>query len=373
MRFLTIAVRDLRRRPLRSFLTSLGIAAAVGSFVAFVGMSRGVGRAIVNRHLAGGTHAVAFPKGTIGILAASADESLAEQLRQIDGVAAVAAELIDLVAVETGYVALLSGLAPGSYLWQSLHLHDGKLPGADEPKGVVLGEAIADTLGKRPGDTVEIRGEEFLVTGVARQSGVIANSTIVLHLPAMQELLRRQGKVTIFNLRLDHPDDPEKVAAVKARLAEAFVGLAFNETDEVAEKDEMLQMLRAIAWSISVIALVMAAVVMLNTLIMSVVERTREIGVLSAVGWQAGRILAMIVLEGVVLTAIGGVVGILLGIGGLHCLASLPPVRGLIDPEVTLRLVLEVCGAALLFGVLGSLYPAWRAVTLDPVDALRYE
>ena len=98
-----------------------------------------------------------------------------------------------------------------------------------------------------------------------------------------------------------------------------------------------------------------------------------QIGILSAVGWQPGRILATIVAEGVLLAAVGFVAGSLVGLAAIHWLAGTPPVRGFIDPDVTPRLILEVGAGTLLLGILGSLYPAWRAVRLSAIDALRYE
>lgn len=358
---------------MRSSLTALGIAVAVASFIALVGISRGLEQAWINSLLERGTHMLAVRKGAVELLTASIDESVADELRRIDGVRAVAGELVDLVTLESGHTALVTGWSPSGYLWQTLRLHEGNLPSLREPAGILVGQAAAEALGKEPRDTIRLRGSEFVVTGTFKQTGVMGNNTIVLQLSAMQDLVDRPGKVTEFNLRLDRPDDPERVAAVQFRLSEAFPDLLFTETREIADNNDILRLLRAMAWSTSTIALVMALVVVLNTLLMSVMERTHEIGVLSAIGWQAGRILAMIVMEGLILAMIGSAVGSVLGIGGLTWLASLPQVRGFLEPEVTPRLVLEVSCAALFLGVLGSLYPAWRAVRLNPVDALKYE
>jgi putative ABC transport system permease protein len=192
-------------------------------------------------------------------------------------------------------------------------------------------------------------------------------------LPVLQSALARPGKVTGFTLRLDRADDASSMAEVRSRLATAFPNLLFTESKDAAEWDHSMRVLRAVAWVTSVIALVMALVVILNTLLLSITERTHEIGILSALGWPSERILLMIVLEGLILAAVGSAAGTLLGIEGLKWLSNLPQVRGFLVPVVTWRLLLEVAGATLFLGVLGSIYPAARALSLKPVDALRYE
>jgi putative ABC transport system permease protein len=181
------------------------------------------------------------------------------------------------------------------------------------------------------------------------------------------------GKVISFSIRASDPGDQRRLGELKARLAAEFTQLAFAETADVAENVRSMQFLRSLAWAVSVIAFFMGAVVVLNTLLMSVAERAYDIGVLSAVGWSPALILRLILVEGAVLTVAGSAVGILGGILALKVLAVMPPVLGFLEPDVSLALVLEVAAAALGMGIAGSLYPAWRAVRMDPVTALQHE
>jgi putative ABC transport system permease protein len=368
-----LPIRNLGRRPVRSALTALGIALAVASFIALIGMSRGLERAWINTLLERGTHVLAVRRGAVELLTGSVDQTLDRRLRAVEGVQAVSGELVDLLALESGHTVIVVGWPAQSFLWSTLRLIEGALPGAARPNGAVIGQTMARGLGKRPGDTIRIRGRAFVISGTFRQAGAMSNSAVVLPLAAMQELVGRRGQVTEFNLRLRHPEDPTEVRRVLTRLSSAFPELTVSETRDVADNNDILRLVRAMAWGVSVIALIMALVMILNTLLMSVAERTREIGVLSAIGWAPWRILGLILLEGLVLSAAGGAVGAGLGIGGLDWLAGRPQVRGFLEPHVTLRLVFEVVGAALVLGVVGGLYPAWRATRLDPVEALRYE
>lgn len=374
MRFVSIPLRNIRRRLMRSVLTILGIGVAVASFVVLVCMSRGIEQAWVNSLVERGIHMLAISKGSVELLTASIDEMLVDDIRKIEGVRDVTCELVNLVQLEESEVnVLVRGWPVDSYLWESLQIRDGSVQGTKHPTGVVIGQALAEILEVEVGETMSIHEEEFVVTGISAPAGVMDNSTVFLLLPTLQGLMGREGKVTEFDLRLDHPEDPGAVQAVQDRLRDTFSNLSFIETSEIADNNEILRVFRAMAWGTSLVAIIIALVVILNTLLMSVTERTREIGVLSAVGWRPGRILAMIVIEGLVFSMIGSIVGFALGISCLNWLIHLPELRGLFEPEVTIRLLLEILAATLFLGVAGSMYPASRAVRLNPVDALKYE
>ncbi len=368
-----IAIWNLGRRPLRSLFTVLGIAIAVGSFVAMIGLSRGVERSWINNLKARGTHFLAIQKGTIEILTSSLNEDLEKEIAGIDGVQAVTGELGDLTTLEKEHTTVAVGWPLGSYLWETLRLIKGRLPLKGEIKSVLIGQSAAEALHKKPGDALLVRDRTFQVIGVFRLGGVMGNNSVILPIQTMQEMMHRQGKVTGFFIRVDHPEIPSRLAQVRGKLQSAFPNLSILEADTASEHDLVLRLFRAVAWSISIIALVIALMMILNTLLMSVMERTHEIGIFSALGWPIGRIMCLILIEGLILSLVGGVLGLGLGIGGLNWLTTFPIVRGLIEVEVTGRLLLEVLTATLILGGLGSLYPTWRAARLNTVEALRYE
>ncbi len=373
MRFVSIPARNLSRRPLRSILTALGVAFAVAGFVVLTGFSRGMERAWTTSLIERDVHMTAVPKGTVEILTASIDEMMVARLAAVTGVRDASGELANMVMLPSGQPVLVVGWPPGSFLWATLRLSAGRLPDATAPDGVVLGQGLAGALRLGPGDTLHLLGAPLAVNGVFRPSGVINNNMAIVPLPALQRLINRPGKVTVLDLRLAQPGNSGQVKAVRARLESAFPALAFTETRSVADSNDILRLIRAMAWGISLIALAMGLFTVLNTLLMSVTERMREFGVLSALGWSPSRVLAMVVIEGLTLAVAGSAAGIVLGIGGLRWLAQAPMLRGLVEPEIGVRLLLEVAAATLLLGVVGSLYPAGRAVHVEPVEALKYE
>jgi putative ABC transport system permease protein len=373
MKLITLPFRNLRRHPLRSTLTAIGISAALASLLALVGFSRGLERNWIVSLEGKGTHILAFQKGSIDILSAALDENLASQLWKIPGVTSVMPGLGDLIELESGEMALLSGWPVDSDFWKTLTITAGQRPAPGRTDGVVLGETLALLLGKQPGDRLELNGRTFQVTAISKQPSALDDRSVMMPLSMMQELTGREGKVSGFHIRVDRPQDPEQMAEVKSRLSAAHPELAFAESGEVANNAHVTRLIRAISWSSSSIALVMAFVTVLNTLLMSVSERTREIGLLSAIGWRAGRVILTIVLEGLLIAAAGAALGVGLGLMGLRWIMVHPQMGGLIQPDVTPKLVMQAVVLALAVGSLAGVYPAWRATRLRPMALLRSE
>jgi putative ABC transport system permease protein len=118
------------------------------------------------------------------------------------------------------------------------------------------------------------------------------------------------------------------------------------------------------------VALLMGVLMVLNTLLMAVLERTREIGILSAIGWSKQRIMGALVIEGFILSALGSVAGIVIGVVGSRLLSAIPAIGRYVAVKPTLGLIAATALAAIILGVLGSFYPALVATRQSPAAAL---
>lgn len=371
LRFVTIPIRNLLLRRLRSASTVAGVAVAVGGFLALTGLGRGVEEAWVNSLTALGSDLLGYRKGSLEVLTGSLPEGLAARIRRVEGVEDVAPELVDVVMMESGKTVVVRGWDAGSMLWRGGVLVKGRLPAPGGDGEVLLGESLAEALGKGPGDEVLPFGGRLRVVGVARFAGLLNNHSLVMPLVGMQRLLNRPDQVTVFNVRVWRGGAATEVARVRERLSRELGELAFTEAEAVAQTHEVYRLWRGMAWATSLVGLGMGLVIVANTMLVAVFERTREIGLLVAVGWSTRRILGLVVLEGVALTLAGGVLGVPLGVLVVEALAGHPRLRGLVVATPSPAVLVQCLTVTVLLGILGAAYPAWRASRVDPVEALR--
>ena len=372
MLFVSLPLRNLSRRPIRSLLTALGVSAAVATLIALIGVSRGVETAWTHSMTERGVHMLGMRKDAVEILTGALDQAIVEEIAQVPGIKAVSGELADLLRLE-GSIIGVTGWPSGSFLWETLRLKEGRAPSVRETQAAVIGQRLAERFGLKVGDGLPLLNTTLTLVGITQQAGTLNENVIILPLPTLQALLNKQRQVTVVNLRLHAAEEPEKVARVQALLAERFPDVLFLETKDLTDANQMLKLLRRMSWSVSLIALMMGLFFILNTLLMSVTERTREMGILAALGWHRRRIWAMVMMEGLLLSAAGSILGLAAGVLGLNRLKSMESLEGFIEPALTLPFFLEVFFAAALLGVLGSLYPAWRTSRLNTVQALKYE
>ena len=152
---------------------------------------------------------------------------------------------------------------------------------------------------------------------------------------------------------------------------EALGGLSASTSSEVLKSDHNFKLLDAVSISISIIAIAMGALNVLNALVMATQERTHEIGILSAIGWSGRLIMSSIVIEGLLMCAFGCMLGVLLSFLAGYAFPHIPAIGRLISFRPTLALQVPILSATAGLCLLGSLFPAWRAVRLVPAEALR--
>jgi ABC-type antimicrobial peptide transport system permease subunit len=238
------------------------------------------------------------------------------------------------------------------------------------PRQIMLGRVAAENLNKDVGDTLRLFESLYKVVGIYETGVTFQDGGGVISLRDAQKLFGQPNKVSFFSVWLENPTQAE---ALIQRIEQQFPQVNISKASEFTEDLSDIEALRASTWGISVMALVVGGLGMTNTMVMSVFERTREIGVLRALGWRKRRVLGMIVRESVVLSMIGGLVGIALGL----LLGAVLSQSSLVQSWIELKYSTGLFGQALLtaglLGVVGGAYPAWRAANLQPIEALRYE
>jgi putative ABC transport system permease protein len=257
-----------------------------------------------------------------------------------------------------------------------LTLVQGRRFQGDEP-ALLLGEILAGSIGKQAGDWVEVQGAPLRIVGVFRAQDTFSASTAVLPLHQLQRLSDLGTKVAGFHVRL-RPSSPgvspeDRLRRAKLAIESQLPGLKAMPAGIVAGDNHIVNFIRSTAWTTSLIALFIAVLGVANTMAMSVFERTREIGILRALGWSGSRIVRLIRLEASVLGLAGGLMGLAAGQFGLWALASIRATAGL--PRVYPSPVHfgEAMCIALAISLAAGFLPAYRGARFPPTTALRYE
>jgi putative ABC transport system permease protein len=215
------------------------------------------------------------------------------------------------------------------------------------------------------------------VTGIYHGGSALEASAVIMPLDQLQEISSLQGKVSGFHLRLRPAPSGESEDAYLKRVAKAIEaelpGLRAERANDWATKNQFVGLAHAVAWGTSSIALLIGILGIANTMAMSVFERTREIGVLRALGWKSGGVMMLIQAESVVLGLVGGMFGLGVGYGALRLLSRLPETASIVSSSISALDLAEALGIAVLSGLIAGAYPAWRGAHLSPVEALRHD
>jgi len=362
-----VTLRNLLRQPARTLLTTTGIGIAIMAMVSLGGLADGL---VAEMAATGGGSDVQL----VGIQAdasidlSTIDEQVVRRIAALPGVQHAEGFL-------TGYASLgdlpffvVFGQHPRGRGIRHLRIVEGESLTAN--RQIILGRVAADNLNKRVGQTLRILDVPFRIVGIYERGVSFVDGGGFIGLRDAQALFGQPHKVSFLNVWLEEPEQ----AAVVAREIEArFPEVAMSQSSDFAEDVTDLKFTRASTWAIALLALVVGGAGMTNTMVMSVFERTREIGVLRALGWRRGRVLGMILREALALGLLGGVAGLVAGVVVSWLLNASPVMAGLVQARFSPGLFAQALVTALVLGAAGGAYPAWRASRMRPVEALRYE
>ena len=399
---LRIALKALARNKMRAFLTMLGIIIGVGAVIAMVAIGEGAKSTIRAQIASLGTNVLIIMPGTsnqggvragFGSVNTLVDGDARAMIREVRAVAYASPVLRrpeQLVAGNLNWGTLAQGVAPEFQQireWQIAEgrfLHDGDMESA--AKVVVLGETVVRNLfgNDDPIDAViRIRNIPFRVVGVLAPKGQTGqgtdqDDTVMIPYTTMQKRLMRitwlqsivvkainaervqeaQEQITSL-LRQRHRIGPEREDDFNVR----------NLSDITEAATTSARVMTVLLGSVAGISLLVGGIGIMNIMLVSVTERTREIGIRMAVGARSRDIMLQFLVEAVVMAATGGIIGIFLGIGSSEVLKTWAQWPTLIDPAIV-AIAFLFSGAV---GVFFGFYPAKKAATLDPIEALRYE
>jgi putative ABC transport system permease protein len=370
MTFFTVITRGLTRRPVRTGLTILGISVGIGAVVALVGISHGFSKSWESGLKARGTDVVVSNMGG-SLIPKPFNVSIRDRIAHLPHIAATCGILVDLMSVENTQMIMVSAREWGGFSWSSLKVISGRMPHDAMEPAVILGRTAAEVLKKKVGDTIQIETAELAVVGIVDGHAWVENGSIILSLPVFQGITENPNKINVIDIRVTPSTSPKEVDQLCQEIDKLVPeGRAVLAGENIGQS-QAYQVVQAMSWGTSSLAVLVGVLGVMNTMMMTVFERRQEISILLAIGWQRGRIIRMVLWESALLGLLGGVAGVLIGAVGVKLLALTPAIHGLLEPDVNIRLLAISVTLAVAVGVVSGLYPAWRSSRLAPSRALQ--
>ncbi len=371
-----MAFRDFFMRKARTILTILGVAIGIATVVSLVSISTGT-KAQMEKSLAGLADFMVSPSSNAFGTGSKMDYTYYLYIRGFPEVEAAAPYLEGILAVNNK-LSLIIGLEPSIDAIHSSPIKEGRSINWSA-KEAVAGYAAAQSLNLKVNMILHIskgpgyKGEDFKLVSILERTGGFIDGEIYIPLQYMQRIMKAEGKINGVIIKLKSPNLAD---SFKQRIKNNLPDLEVFSPGTIMENiGEVLSLLDSVLLAISGVSLLVGVTSVLSTMITNVIEKTREIGVMKAIGASRRQILAIFLFQSVIVCLIGGILGVFFSIGVSPfleqqiSLASGISFQAIYSPELVLGAIALSC----LLGVASGFIPSWKAANIQPVEALKYE
>lgn len=371
MRFPALILKNLVRRKTRSAFAILGISIGIATIIGLGAVTDGLKSSMDQLLRTGRADFLLAEKGTVDLMLGTIDEGKIGEIEKMEGIRKAIGVLFAFYQFGDKPFFSVFGVKSEDLPLVGAEITEGVVFNEGSGDEIILGKVASKEVNKRIGDELDFGQNKFRIIGVFEVGSPWLDSGSMLSLEVLQKMQKKEGQVTMIYVELEEDVDIERMCQ---QIEENHSDLVtIKSVAEFSKVDKGLEIVDEVTLIVSFLAVIIGGIGVMNTMIMSVYERTREIGVLRAVGWKRRRVLSIILGESILLCLFAILFGSLMGVLGVKLLVLHPMVRGLLEPIYTWSIFARALFVALLVGLVGGLYPAYKASKLPPSEALRYE
>jgi putative ABC transport system permease protein len=370
--FIGLILRSVYTRKVRTALTAVAVALGVGTVVTLGVVTHSLRQTAIGVLQTGQADFTVAQKGVSDVLFSTISNDEFDRIRTTPGIKTAIGVLVSTKKYNAANPLFLEiGIQPQDLAPFGVSVLQGRAFAPTATKEIMLGYRAAESLGKHVGDNFTIDGLTYQVVGIFRTGNSFGDSASMFPLPSLQSTERLDGNVTLVFAKVQPGVNIDRVRAAIER-ANAQLTTARTQS-EFGQIDRSLQLISAADRGSTILALLIGAVIVANTMLLSFSERTREFGLLRAVGWGRWRVVGLVIGEALIVGIIGAAVGVGLSFVATASLKHATELRGILHPEYSAGVFWRALYVAGGTALLGALYPALRAASLEPLVALRHE
>jgi putative ABC transport system permease protein len=369
MIFFKLIVTNLQRHPVRTLISVAGIAFSVAAMLTVVTILQGT-VATFSGILSSDSELIVFERNVSDLFFSNVPDDAVMQFNAWPTVQHANPVLFGLVSSEDHPMIICFGVTPDDARIHNATWLEGSRNDFSRDDSVVLGERAAQFLKAKVGSQVQIGHGNFAVLGIIRTANGFEDGGVFMPLKTAQTFFHKQGVSSVATVKLRNKDD---AGAFKHAVRDKYPNLIALEDEEFNRSYSQFKILTASAWAVGGCGLLLGGLGVSNTMIMSVFTRIREIATLRVNGFSDGQIAGIIFGESALVSLAGAAAGLIIGFDAIYALRFFPAVHGYVDPHLRFFVMLAVAALALITGAAGALYPAFYAIRLRAVEALRFE
>ena len=382
MSFIWLIGHNVWSKKVRSMLTAAAVAVGVLVVVALGIVTDSIRTTAAGVLKVGAADFTISQKGLSDILESALTEQQLTRVQKTPGVKSAIGVLLDTESLDKDHPLVVEvGIRPEDLAPFGVRLAAGREFTAEAADEIMVGVRLAQDIGVGPGDTLQIGGSDKTVVGVFNTGNTFGDSTVMFPLVPFQAYERQPGGLSLFFVKVDKGTQVKALEQRIERDNPLLLGIRnllefgravpagkFVQTAHIG-----YQLITGADKAATIVAVAVGAIVVANAMLLSLVERYREFGVLRAIGWSRRRLIALIFGEAAIIAFIGACLGVVIAFIAVWVLADLPDLAGILKPTFEAWVFGRALVTATAVTALGALYPALRAARLSPQEAMRRE